>query len=121
MGKVRVVFCDDNEVVRVTLSRALKFKKGIEVVGEVESFEALESVIADAKPDVILLDVNMPGIDGVHGINLLRAAGHDLPIIVMSADKRNEGAAIQAGAAGFFYKGTTDLDELVRTLVSAAG
>lgn len=118
--KVRILLCDDNESVRQTLARALRYKKGIEIVGEVSSFTGLRQVMDGAKPDVILLDVNMPGTSGVDGLRELRGSGDSTPVIVMSANKRNREAALEAGAVGFFYKGTTDLAGLVQNLRDAA-
>lgn len=116
MKPVTVLICDDNRSVRTTLARALQLKEGIEVLAEVESFEQLEQQLDDRKPDVILLDVNMAGVSGVEGIKSLRAAGISTPIVVMSADSRNQKPALDAGASAFFYKGSSDLKQLVSDL-----
>ena len=118
--KIRVVICDDNEKVRVTLARALKYKSDVEVVGESGSFEELAAQLPTVKAQIVLLDFNLPGLNGVDGIKHLRANGFAVPVIMMSADKRAEGPALQAGAVSFFYKGSTDLTLLVEGIRSAA-
>lgn len=118
---VRVLVCDDNERVRLTLVRALSYKPDIEVVGEVGSFEELSDLLVSAAADVILLDVNMPGLSGLEGLTALRADGFSTPVIVMSAESRHEVPALEAGAASFFYKGSTDMNALVGDLRTAAG
>jgi len=116
---VRILLCDDNERVRLTLTRALGYKAGIEVVGEVGSFEELDAELDTTKPDLVLLDVNMPGLSGVDGLASLRARGCTIPVIVMSAEARHREPALAAGAASFFYKGTTDMTALVADIRAA--
>ena len=118
---ISVLICDDNLAIRTALSRAMKFKKGIEVLAELESFEELERSLDDYKADVILMDVNLAGISGVDGIGALRAVGVETPVIIMSADRRNEQPALDAGASAFFYKGSTDMNELVENIKHAVG
>lgn len=121
MVGIKVLICDDNEPVRVTLARALRYKPGIEVIGEAGSAEELLEIIESLPADVILMDINLPGMTGVEGIAKLREKGIATPVISMSADKRNEVLATSAGATSFFYKGTTDLGVLVADIRSAAG
>lgn len=120
MDVIRVVICDDNPSVLVTLGRALGYKRGIEVVGEAASFEELLDVIRQRMPDVILLDHNMPGTNGREAVRTLRDDGDHTPVVMMSADRRNEEPSLAAGALSFFYKGTTDLPALVELLRTAA-
>lgn len=119
--KISVLICDDNDNVRLTLARALKFKKDIRVLGEASSFEELIGAMKTQVPDVILMDVNMSGTDGVEGIKALRGSGDNTPVILMSADERNEDRAGAVGAASFFYKGSIDLATLVENIRAAAG
>jgi len=118
--RVRVLVCDDNERVRLTLVRALTYKPDIEVVGEASSFEEMQTMLPTATPDVLLLDVNMPGMTGVEGLAALRAAGITIPAVIMSAESRHEFPALEAGAASFFYKGSTDMNALVGVIRTAA-
>lgn len=86
---------------------------GVEVVATAQSIDDLLALIGGDTPDVLLLDVNLPGLSGIDGLGRIRAAGFTNPVVVMSADRRNEEPALQAGAAAFFYKGTTDLPRLI--------
>lgn len=116
---VRVVVCDDNESVLVTLTRALEYREGLEIAAQAESVEELLELVDDARPDVIVLDVNLPGLNGIEGLGELRGRDVRTPVILMSADKRNAEPAEAAGAR-FFYKGTTDLEDLVAEIFAAA-
>lgn len=115
---VRVLVCDDNEPVRVTLARALEYRKGLEVAAEAGDVAEVLEIVPGARPDVIVLDVNLPGLNGIEGLHELRARGIRVPVVLMSADKRNAEPAEAAGAR-FFYKGTTDLEDLVAEIFAA--
>jgi len=117
--RLTLVVCDDNERVLTTLTQALRARGG-HVVVSANSFDELLVALESGRPDVIVLDVNMPGLDGLAGIERLRKLGYDVPIIVMSADERRRQAAEAAGAASFFYKGTTDLSQLLADIDAAA-
>lgn len=118
-GNVRILVCDDNEAVRTTLVRSLKYKRGIEVLGEASTVEELIELLPRTRPDVVVLDVNMPGMTGVEGIKRLRDAGDNTPVVILSADLRNKVPAETAGAASFFYKGSTDIAELIEGIRAA--
>lgn len=117
---VRVMICDDNESVRLTLVRALRYRNGIDLIGHFGRVAQMLEELDRIQPDVIVLDANIPDMSGFDGIRELRRRGVCLPVIVMSADKRNEAPARALGA-GFFYKGSADLDRLTQTIRSAAG
>jgi DNA-binding NarL/FixJ family response regulator len=118
---IGVLICDDNLTVRASLSRALSFKKGVEVLAEISSFDEMEPALEKYQPAVVLLDVNMPGISGIDGLKKLRQAGIDVPVIIMSADQRNREPALEAGVSSFFYKGSTNITELVDDIKAAVG
>lgn len=113
-----MVVCDDNEPVRVTLARALEYRERLEVAAEAEDVEEVLELVPSIRPDVIVLDVNLPGLNGIEGLLELRARGLHAPVVLMSADKRNAEPAKAVGAR-FFYKGTTDLDDLVAEIFAA--
>ncbi|HLG01518.1 MAG TPA: response regulator transcription factor [Acidimicrobiia bacterium] len=114
-----ILLCDDNDLLRELLARIIEGADDLALVGQVGSAEELLDMLAGASPDVILLDVNLPGLNGIDGIAPLRDAGYMNPIVIMSADRRNEHLAEAAGAAAFFYKGNTDVGELFSTIRSA--
>lgn len=113
---IKLMLCDDNERLRRLLAQIVRGADDLDLVGEAGSAEELLELLRGDRPDVILLDVNLPGLSGIDGIASLREAGYPNPIVIMSADRRNEPLAEQAGAAAFFYKGSTDVTDLVSTI-----
>lgn len=121
--RVGLFVCDDNENVRQALVRMLGGTGDIDVLGEAGSTEELLGLLDSGTADAVLLDVNLPGLSGIEGVSRLREAGYHEPIVMMSADRRNEGPARAAGAAGFYYKGgadAADLTAVIRDAVAAA-
>jgi NarL family two-component system response regulator LiaR len=117
---VRVVIVDDHPVVREGLRTFLAVQEGIAVVGEAaDGAEALATVRSVA-PDVVLLDLVMPGIDGVAAIARLTAESPDTRVLVLTSfpDDDKLLAAVQAGAAGYLLKDVApaELAEAVRAV-----
>jgi DNA-binding NarL/FixJ family response regulator len=110
MGKgtaTRVVLADDHDVVRQGLKRLLDRAAGIEVVGEARNgLEALKAV-RDLHPDVLLLDIEMPVMDGVEVARRLRASNATVRILVLSAydDQEYIRALQDIGVWGYLVKG----------------
>ncbi|THV37111.1 response regulator transcription factor [Glycomyces buryatensis] len=103
-GSIRLLLVDDHPVVRQGLRAYLELEADLQVVGEASGGEeALES-IASLSPDVVLLDLKMPGLDGQ---GVLERLGKDAPrvlVLTSATDVERVPAAIAAGAAGFVYK-----------------
>ena len=103
----KALVIDDHPLFCDALSMTLRAFVG---VAEVESADrlgaALERIDAGARPDVILLDLNLPDVDGIEGLVQLRQAARGVPVLVVSslADARVISAALRAGAAGFIPK-----------------
>jgi two-component system response regulator PrrA len=110
-----VLVVDDDEDVRTSLARALRLS-GFTVRSAADGAAALRAV-AERAPDCVVLDVNMPGMDGVAVVTALRALGHDVPVCVLSArstvDDRVAGLA--AGADDYLVKPFA-LNELIARL-----
>ncbi|HEX6476453.1 MAG TPA: response regulator transcription factor [Acidimicrobiales bacterium] len=104
--EVRVVIADDHPVVRQGLRTFLATQEGIAVVGE--AADGAEALVAagSLSPDVVLLDLVMPGIDGVAVIARLTAENLDTKVLVLTSfpDDDKLLAAVQAGAAGYLLK-----------------
>lgn len=103
----RVVLADDHDVVRQGLKRLLDRVPEIEVVGEAsDGLEALKSV-QDLKPDVLLLDIEMPVMDGIEVARKLQAANIGVRILILSAydDREYIRALMEIGVSGFLVKG----------------
>jgi DNA-binding NarL/FixJ family response regulator len=118
-GKITVLIADDHPVVRQGLRVLLSLEDDIEVVGEVgDGVEAVE-LAAALIPDVILLDLKLPVLDGLGVLADLRDRGLPARALVLTsvADQASVTVAMRAGAAGFLYK-DVDPEALVRAVRS---
>jgi DNA-binding NarL/FixJ family response regulator len=121
---IRVVLVDDQALVRTGFRMILDETRDIEVVGEAaDGLTALE-VIERVHPDVVLMDVRMPGLDGVEATRRLRASGRPVPrVIILTTFDLDEYVftGLRAGASGFLLKDTLAADLLAAVRVVAAG
>jgi DNA-binding NarL/FixJ family response regulator len=104
---IRILVADDHPVVRDGLVAILSTQPDFEVVGEAETGLQVIQQVATVKPDVLLLDLEMPGLDGLQTLEQLREANAAVRAIVFTAfdtDERILGA-VQAGAQGYLLKG----------------
>ena len=114
---IRLLVADDHPVVRDGLVAMLSTQPDLVVVGEAATgAEAVERAAA-LTPDVILLDLEMPGMDGVEALRQIRAARPDAPVIVFTAFDTDERivSAVRAGAQGYLLKGAPR-DELFKAI-----
>jgi DNA-binding NarL/FixJ family response regulator len=118
-GPIRVLIADDHPVVRQGLRVLLEVQEDVEVVGEAADGAQAVRLAAELVPDVIVLDLKMPGRKGPDVIADLRDRGITARTLVLTSvtDPAAAGAAIRAGAAGFLYK-DVDPDALVRAIRS---
>jgi DNA-binding NarL/FixJ family response regulator len=103
---IRVLLVDDHQVVRRGLRTFLEVQGDIEVVGEAgDGAEGVERA-QELRPDVILMDVKMPGTDGIEALQLLRDAGNPARVLIVTSftEQRTVVPALRAGAAGYVYK-----------------
>jgi DNA-binding NarL/FixJ family response regulator len=114
--KLRVVVVDDSEVVRAKL-RSLFEQQGIEVAGEAADGEEGLDQVASQKPDVVVMDLMMPGMSGIEATWRLGTVAPNTPVMMLtvSAEQKDVTDAIMAGAKGYVVKGGHD-DEIVSTL-----
>ncbi|HEY1486174.1 MAG TPA: response regulator, partial [Micromonosporaceae bacterium] len=112
---MRILVVDDDRPVRESLRRSLSFN-GYDVDLAADGLEALESV-ADQRPDAIVLDVMMPRLDGLETCRRLRAAGDDLPVLMLTAREMvsDRVAGLDAGADDYLAKPFA-LEELLARL-----
>jgi DNA-binding NarL/FixJ family response regulator len=103
---IRVLIVDDHAVVREGLRAFLALQDGVEIVGEAGDGEEALAQAQQLRPDVILMDLVMPGLDGVGAMRRLRAEGPSARVIVLTSflDDERLLPAIQAGAAGYLLK-----------------
>ena len=81
---IRVVLVDDEAMVRVGLRMVLTAEPDIEVVGEAEDGAAAESVVAETRPDVVLMDIRMPNVDGIEGARRVLASSPEVRVVVLT-------------------------------------
>lgn len=121
---IRILLADDHPVVRDGLAAMLATQPDFEVVGEAGNGAEALAEAARLRPDVVLMDLEMPALDGIEAIRRLRAADPSVQVVVLTAfdtDERIVGA-IQAGAQGYLLKGAprAEIFAAIRT-VSAGG
>ncbi|CAA9569413.1 MAG: Two-component transcriptional response regulator, LuxR family [uncultured Thermomicrobiales bacterium] len=114
---VRVVVVDDHAVVRRGVCALLASEPDIEVVGEAADAERAVAAVARLRPDVVLMDLVMPGGDGIEAIRRIVAGGEDIGILVLTSFASDDKVfpAIKAGARGYLLKDASP-DELVRAV-----
>jgi DNA-binding NarL/FixJ family response regulator len=101
-----VLLVDDHQVVRRGLRTFLEVQGDIEVVGEAADGDEGVARALELRPDVILMDVRMPGTDGIEALRLLREAGSPARVLIVTSftEQRTVVPALRAGAAGYVYK-----------------
>ncbi len=119
-GGVRILVADDHPMLREGLVAVLSTQPDFEVVGEAADGAEVVRLAGALRPDVILLDLEMPGVDGVEALEGLRDAGSEAHAIVFTAydtDERILGA-LRAGARGYLLKGASrqEIFDAVRTV-----
>jgi two-component system, NarL family, response regulator LiaR len=104
-AEIRVVLVDDHALYRGGLREALE-ARGVEVVGEASEGTSAIQVVRDVAPDVVLMDVSMPGLSGIESTMRIRAVAPTAQVIMLtvSADERDVEEAIFAGARGYVLK-----------------
>ncbi|MCQ4083363.1 response regulator transcription factor [Streptomyces sp. RB6PN25] len=105
-GAIRVLLVDDHQVVRRGLRTFLEVQDDIEVVGEASDGDEGVCRAEELRPDVILLDIRMPGMDGIACLRKLRELGVAAKVLVVTSftEQRTVVPALRAGAAGYLYK-----------------
>ena len=120
---IRVLICDDQPLVRAGFRTILGSKRDIEVVGEAENGAEAVALAERRRPDVILMDIRMPVLDGVEATRRLVSAGSPARILVLTTFDLDEyvHAAIRAGASGFLLKDVTPAKLLDAIRIVAGG
>lgn len=118
---IGVLVVDDHSVVRRGLEQLLGSHPEMSVVGTAEDGEQAVRLAAELRPDVILMDLSMPVLDGVQATKQITAAAPDISVVVLTSfsDQRRILDALAAGAAGYILK-DADPDELIAAVLAAA-
>ncbi|SNS19689.1 DNA-binding response regulator, NarL/FixJ family, contains REC and HTH domains [Rhodococcoides kyotonense] len=119
---ISVLIVDDQELMRMGLTMVLDAQDDLPVVGEASDGAAALAAVEELKPDVVLMDVRMPGIDGVTATSRIVASDSESRVLVMTTFDLDEHVlgALRAGASGFLLKDTPP-EDLVSAIRSVAG
>lgn len=121
MEKIRVLIADDHTLFRYGLRAMLSSEADIEIAGEVTTGDEAVAAAAQLRPDVILMDINMPGISGIEATRRVARQHPEISILMLTMfDDNSVFAAIRAGARGYVLKGATGAETL-RAIRAVAG
>jgi DNA-binding NarL/FixJ family response regulator len=114
---IRILLADDQTITRTGLRSLLAAQEGIEIVGEAKNGEEAIEMAASLQPDVILMDLRMPGINGIEATRRIHRISPHIGILVVTVfeDDTSVFPAIRAGARGYLLK-NTEQDELLRAI-----
>ena len=120
MSRKRIVICDDHEIIREAVRNRLDKFKDVEVVGEAADGIELLDIARRLDPDLILIDIEMPGQNGIETVRKLRGQMPDLPVLILSAHGEADVVelALTVGATGFLLKSST-ADEMAKAIGAA--
>ena len=118
---IRIVIADDHPLFRDGLRTMLADHPALEHVGEAATGDEVLAHVRDTRPDVVLMDLQMPGLDGIEATRRVVAATPHTAVLVLTMfeDEHSVDAALRAGARGYVLKGATQ-DELVRAIEAVA-
>ncbi|MGB9852811.1 MAG: response regulator [Candidatus Kapaibacteriota bacterium] len=104
--KIKIIIVDDHEIVRAGIKRILSTEKRLEIVAEAEDGKIAKSLIQEYMPDLVLLDISMPELDGVELAKFLKANYPEIVVLMLTAyeDYQNIERALSAGADGYLSK-----------------
>lgn len=110
--ETKILIYEDNESLRNSLVAFLQFSKEYKIVASNENPSKILEDIKSYSPDLILMDIDMPILDGISAVSLMRANGLDIPVIMLTIFEDNENIynAICAGASGYLLK--NDLENI---------
>jgi len=118
---IRVVVADDHPAFRAGLRLMLDIADDVEIVGEADDGVRVVDVVQELRPDVVVMDLRMPGLDGIEATRRLLAVQPDLGVVVLTMFEDDESvfAAMRAGARGYLLKGA-EQDEILRGIRAIA-
>jgi len=119
---IRILLADDHQVVRYGLRAALQREPGIQVLAEADNGRAAVSMVKNLQPDVVLMDIHMPDLNGTEACRQIMTEHPNTKVIALSmySQKRYVMGMLEAGAAGFLLKNCSfdELLQAVRAVVS---
>lgn len=118
---IRVIVADDHDLLREGVSGCLAASDGISVVAEAPSGEGAVALVSEHRPDVVILDVVMPGIGGIEAARRIKADFPEVGVLALTSfsDRQRIQEALEAGADGYLIK-SVDAESLARAVRSVA-
>ena len=122
-NQIRILIVDDHPVVCIGLTRMLSAHSGLDVIGSAPSGEEALAIVQQNRPDVLLLDLRMPGMDGIAVMHALKRIDAPPRVIVITSFEKDEDIyrSIRAGAQGYLLKDTTESEMVAAITVVDAG
>ena len=119
MSQIKILLVDDHAVVRMGFKMLIEAEADMKVIGEAESGEAAIKLFQELKPDIIVMDITMPGIGGLEAIDRIMAKDKNTKILVLSAheDSVHPKRVLNAGAMGYLTKRSA-AEELIKAIKS---
>ncbi|MFI9719890.1 response regulator [Streptomyces sp. NPDC052396] len=120
---VRVLLADDQPLIRAGLTMAIAGMPGLEIVAEAGSGTEAVQLAQEARPDVVVMDIRMPGMDGIEATRRITSAAETPRVLILTTfdDDDNVHAALRAGASGFLVKDMALTEIIAAIRVVAAG
>jgi len=120
-SKIRILIVDDHPVVRIGLTSMLSTQENFAVVGAASTGEEALALLAQSAPDIMLLDLRMPGMNGLDVLHAIHDGGSPPRVIVLTSFETDEDVyrAVQAGAHGYLLKSTMQ-NEMIAAIRSVA-
>lgn len=119
MSQIKILLVDDHAVVRMGFKMLIEAEDDITVIGEAESGEVAIKLFQELKPDIIVMDITMPGIGGIEAIDRIMAKDKNTKVLVLSAheDSVHPKRVLNAGAMGYLTKRSA-AEELIKAIKS---
>lgn len=114
---IKVLLVDDHELVRMGIKRLLQDAPGLKVIGEAASGEDAKIKAKDLSPDVVIMDINMPGIGGYAATSTITRQNPDIKVLALTIyeDEPYPSRILKAGASGYITKGCSS-EEMIRAI-----
>ncbi|MWJ27774.1 UvrY/SirA/GacA family response regulator transcription factor [Halomonas sp. ZH2S] len=114
---INVLIADDHHLVRTSIAHLLNSESDIKIVGEAQDGETAVSRARQLRPDIVLMDIRMPGIGGLEATRRIQRGMQDIKVLILTAHMEDSVARrlLEAGAAGFLSKGT-QAEEMVTAI-----